>query len=372
MENRLANQTENVSAGRAGSAGRLAFVGSYAEPDGPGLYACRFDESDGSFTVLDTVSGLKNPTFLDLDPEGRKLYVLSEGEDEQGRRCGMASAYEIDPASGALRFVNREITVPASTCHITLDRDASCLMTASYHGGMIGMSPLLEDGRVGEISDVRQHSGSSVLPVQSQPRAHSVTVDRNNRYAIACDLGLDRIFVYRLDLEAFKFVPHREVAVAPGSGPRHFAFRPDFRFAYAIHELNATISAFSYDEEQGELREIQAVSTLPASYQGENACAEIALSADGRFVYGSNRGHDSIVVYAVDPDTGLLAYVEHVSTLGGHPRHFALSPDGRYLAVANRDSNELVTFRRDASTGRLTPAGQTLALSKPVCIKFLA
>jgi 6-phosphogluconolactonase len=363
------NQRDVRTAGRG--AGRLAFIGSYAEPEGPGLYACRFDESDGSFTVLDQVTGLKNPTFLDLDAEGRKLYVLSEGEDAEGRKHGMASAYEFDPATGALRLLNREITVPSPTCHITLDRDGRSLMTASYHGGMIGLSPLLGDGRVGPVSDVRQHTGSSVLPLQSQARAHSVTVDRNNRYSIVCDLGLDRIFVYGLDLDAFRLVPHKEVAVAPGSGPRHFAFHPDGRHAYAIHELNGTISAFAYSEEDGELRELQIVPTLPAGFEGQNNCAEIAISPDGRYLYGSNRGHDSIVVYAIDPATGRLTYVEHVSTLGAHPRHFALTPDGRFLAVANRDTNELVTFRRDARSGRLSPAGPRLAVSKPVCIKFM-
>ncbi|GGF94925.1 lactonase family protein [Paenibacillus abyssi] len=350
----------------------FAFVGSYADSAQPGLYTCRFDTETGILELLDQADGLQNPTFLDVNADSLKLYAITEGKDAEGQRTGAAAAYDINPATGQLSLLNKEITVPAPTCHITLDHTRQCVIVSSYHGGMIGLSPLLEDGQIGSIADIHQHEGSSVLPVQSQPRAHSVFIDRSNRYAVASDLGADRIFIYKLDVPARQLIPHGEVQISPGSGPRHFAFHPSLSYGYVINELNATITAFAYDEEQGKLSGIQTISTLPESYEGENACADIHISPDGKFLYGSNRGHDSIVVYAIDPSSGKLTLVEHASTLGGHPRNFGLSPDGRFLLVANRDANNIVTFARNAQTGKLGPTGSILEVSKPVCIKFAA
>jgi 6-phosphogluconolactonase len=350
----------------------FAFLGSYADSNEPGLYACKYDTETGALELLDQADGLQNPTFLDVDETESKLYAITEASDAAGQRCGAAAAYAVDPSSGKLSLLNKEITVPATTCHIALDRTRGSVAVSSYHGGMVGLSPVLEDGRIGPAADIRQHEGASVLPVQDRPRAHSVTFDRLNRFALACDLGLDRIIVYRLDLSDYRLIPHGHAEIAPGSGPRHFAFHPLSSYGYVINELNATITAFSYDEENGELREIQTVPTLPETYDGENACADIHISPDGKFLYGSNRGHDSIAVYAIDSTTGQLALIEHASTLGGHPRNFAISPDGRFVLVANRDSNNIVTFSRDAQTGKLTPTGSELHVSKPVCIKFAA
>jgi 6-phosphogluconolactonase len=349
----------------------LAYIGCYADADKPGIIACEYDAAAGRFRKVQEVSGLKNPTFLAVDRRRLMLYAIAERTDASGQKRGAACAFKINETDGTLTAVNEEETVRASTCHITLDATGRCLITASYHGGLVGLNPVLEDGRVGPVADVRQHEGSSVHPVQTQARAHSVFVDRANRYAVACDLGLDKLIVYRLDLENMKLVPHSEATVAPGSGPRHIAFHPTQARGYVINELSSTVTAFDYDAELGVLREIQTIATLPESFQGENACADIHISADGRFLYGSNRGHDSIVVYAVDPQDGRLRLVEHVSTRGGHPRNFALSPDDRFVLVANRDGDNVVTFARDADTGRLTATGDELHVSKPVCVKFL-
>jgi 6-phosphogluconolactonase len=348
----------------------FAYVGSYAEPEGSGVYACRFDADTGSLTLVNEIGNLKNPTFLDVDVQRLTVYALGEEQNADGSKYGIAVSFDMDRNTGALTQRNKAVTTPAPTCHLVLDKSRQVLMVSSYHGGMIGMNPLLPDGSIGHVSDVRRHEGRSVLPVQSQARAHSVTVDPNNRFAVVCDLGLDKLFLYRLDLEAQRFVWHGEVSTAPGAGPRHFVFHPEGFHAYVINELNATITAYSYDEYQGRLRELQTVSTLPEGYEGPNACADIHISPDGRFLYGSNRGHDSIVVYRIDSVTGRLEYIEHVSTLGEHPRNFALSPDGRFVLIANRDTNNIVTFRRDAESGRLTAAGTQFEVSKPVCIKF--
>ncbi len=353
------------------SSQQFAFIGSYAEPSSPGVYVCSYDSETGALSLASSVSGLKNPTFLDIDKTELRLYALAEGIDADGQRYGEANAYSIEPNTGQLTLLNKQQTVPSPICHIVLDRTYRNLMVSSYHGGMVGLSPIQEDGRISPLADIRQHIGASILPIQSQPRAHSMTVDRLNRFVLACDLGLDRIIIYRLDAQGQRLIPHKEVKLTPGSGPRHWQFHPSLPYGYVINELNATITAFSYDEQQGQLTMIQTVPTLPSEYDGENACADIHISPDGRFLYGSNRGHDSIVVYAIDPSNGSLSFVEHTSTMGQHPRGFTITPDGRFVIVANRDTNDIVTFRRDDETGKLTPTGHVLQLSKPVCIKFL-
>ncbi len=349
---------------------QLAIIGTYAEVEESGLYSCSFDPQTGELQLLHEHSGLKNPTFLDIDHNALHLYAIGEETSADGERAGNASAWSIDPDSGELTMLNQERTVASSTCHIQLDRSRRCLAVSSYHGGMIGLSPILEDGRIGPAAEVQQHEGSSVLPVQSQARAHSVMFDRHNRHAVVSDLGLDRIFVYKFDPIGCKLTPNQELTLAGGSGPRHFVFHPTQPYGYVINELNATITVFDYDEENGRLTEKQTISTLPNGYDEVKSCADIHLSPDGRFLYGSNRGHDSIAVYRVESD-GRLLLVEHVSTSGKHPRNFALSPDGRFLLAANRDTNNIVVFARDTESGKLTPTEHSLSVSKPVCVRFL-
>lgn len=349
----------------------LAFVGSYAGASDPGLYACTFDPDTGALEITDQVSGLQNPTFLALDSLKRRLYALDDITDASGGRKGGAAAFAIDAIEGALRLLGREQTAEGPFCHIELDHTKSTLFMASYHGGSIGVAPVLEDGRIGPQSQSLKHTGSSVHPAQNQARVHSINMDRSNRYAAVCDLGADLIVVYRYDAEGKRLVRHSEVRTAPGAGPRHFVFHPALPYGYVISELNSTITAYRYDGENGVLTEIETVSTLPEAYAGDNATADIHMSPDGRFLYGSNRGHDSIAVYAVDGESGKLTLVEHVPTGGGHPRNFGLSPDGRFLLTANRDGNNIVTFARDAATGRLKPSGPVLEVPKPVCIKFM-
>lgn len=349
----------------------FAFIGSYADAAGPGLYACAYDEQTGVLTLLDQADGLQNPTFLAVNEESRAIYSLTEGKDAEGRRCGAAATYRFDPASGRLTQLNEEITLPATACHIALDRTGRLAMSASYHGGLFGVSPVLDDGRIGPALELHRHEGRSALPVQSQARVHSVVVDDNNRFAAVSDLGLDKVFVYKLDLPNRTLTRHSETDIAPGAGPRHFVFHQQLPYGYGINELNSTVTVYAYAE-AGQLSVVQTISTLPDGYEGDNACADIHLSPDGKFLYGSNRGHDSLVVYSVDQASGLLTPVEYAPTLGGHPRNFAVSPDGRFVLVANRDADNIVTFSRDAETGKLKPTGSELRASKPVCIRFAA
>lgn len=348
----------------------LVFIGSYAEAANSGVYVYQLDTESGALSQLDQVSGLQNPTFLSLDAKARRLYAIAE-KLEDGQRKGAAVALEIDPAAGKLTELNRSGTVNTSTCHIQRSADNRFFIVASYGGGQVGMVALQEDGTIGPLLDAKQHAGSSVHPErQDRPHPHSAFFSPDQRFVFVPDLGMDRIVGYRIDAGAGKLEPHGETAVQPGAGPRHLVFHPNGKYVYVINELDSTVTSFLYEASAGTMEKLEIVSTLPAGFEGENACAEIQISPDGKYVYGSNRGHDSIVVYAVDPDSGTLTPVDFTSTRGGHPRHFSLSPDGAFLIAANRDTDNLVVFRVDRSTGKLEFTGHTAQASKPVCVRM--
>lgn len=348
----------------------LVFAGSYAEPEGSGVYAYSFDESNGSLSLLDEFAGLKNPTFLNVDAQNRKLYAIGETTSATGQKVGEAASFSIDPVKGTLSLLNRGETVGAPTCHIQRDKSSRHLIVVSYHGGMVGLVALTEEGQVGELLDVKQHEGKGAHPErQDRPHPHSSFFSPDGRYLFVQDLGLDVIRVYTIDESKGQLVLHGETKTHPGAGPRHLTFHPNGKFAFVINEVDSTITAFSYNAQAGQLAEIENVPTLPSDFEGENTCAEIAVSEDGAYLYGSNRGHDSIVVYAIDANTGKLSLVEHVSAQGEHPRHFALTPGGKYMLVANRDTNNIATFKVDQSSGRLEFTGQNTTVSKPVCVQ---
>ncbi|MCZ8519808.1 MULTISPECIES: lactonase family protein [Paenibacillus] len=349
----------------------LVFVGSYAEASDSGVYVYAFDEEKEELTLLDSVAGLKNPTFLNLDAAKRRLYSIAEGVSEDGGKVGEAVSFDIDASTGRLAELSRGIGVDAPACHIQRDAAGRYLILTSYHGGRIALSALGEDGRIGALLDTQQYEGHGPDPErQDRPHPHSVNLSRDKRFLFVPDLGMDRIRVYRVDPQENRLAYHGETTTHPGAGPRHMAFHPNGKLAFSINEVDSTVTSFRYDSEAGTLQEIEHVPTLPAGFTEENTCAEIAVSEDGRFLYGSNRGHDSIVVFRVDEETGRLALVEHVPTRGGHPRHFALLPGGRHLLAANRDSeNNLVLFRVDKQTGRLDFTGHAVTVSKPVCVQ---
>ncbi|WP_028610728.1 lactonase family protein [Paenibacillus harenae] len=345
----------------------LVFAGSYAETEESGVYVYALDEEWGTLTLQDEFAGLKNPTFLNVDAGKKILYSISETVSEDGRKVGEAASFAIDGVDGKLRLLNRAVTVDSTTCHIQRDADSRYLTVVSYHGGMVGLIRIAEDGTVGEMLDVRQHEGHSVHPErQDRPHPHSAMYSPDGRYLFVQDLGLDLIVTYAIDNG--KFIRHGEVKLHPGAGPRHLSFHPNGKFAYVINEVDSSITSFTYDDASGRLDATGTVNTLPADFDGENTCAEITVSKDGKFVYGSNRGHDSIVVFASDEQTGLLTLVQHVPSGGGHPRHFALTPNGRYLLAANRDSDNIVTFAVDRESGTLESTGKSTQVSKPVCV----
>ncbi|WP_148505286.1 lactonase family protein [Paenibacillus beijingensis] len=347
----------------------LVFAGSYAERENSGVYVYRLNEETLELDLLDEVSGLKNPTFLNVDASSGYLYSIAEGTSAEGGKTGEAVAFLFDAAQGKLTRVNENTTTASPTCHIQRDPLDRYLIVVSYHGGMVGLMEIEEGGRIGRQLDVQQHEGHSVHKRQDCPHPHSTFFSPDGRYLFVQDLGLDIIRTYTLDRENNKLVPHRDNRIHAGAGPRHLTFHPNGQFAFVINELDSTISSLRFDADTGALNEIGSVSTLPDGFDGENTCAEVVISKDGRFLYGSNRGHDSLVVFAVDGDTGALSPIQHVTSGGGHPRHFALAPSGRLIVAANKDTNNIALFRVDPESGRLEYTGRSTEVSQPVCVQ---
>ncbi|SRR6266540_7397562 len=350
------------------------FVGTYTSGKGEGIYIYRMDKASGELKHLDTVKGVINPSFLAIDPKKRYLYAVNEVEEFAGKAGGAVSAFSIDQKTGALSPLNQQPTHGGGPCHLVVDGSGKFVLVANYVGGSLSVLPVHEGGSLGPAADIVQHRGSGPDPERQQrPHAHCVTLDRFNRYAFAADLGIDKVLIYRFDEKSGKLTTNHPawIQTKPGAGPRHFTFHPKGNFAYLINELDSTVSAFTYYPKTGELKEIQTIPTLPAGFSGPNSCAEICVSPSGKFVYGSNRGHDSIVTFKINDGTGQLTQVETVSTQGKTPRSFTVDPSGTFLLVANQNSDTVVSFRIDPDTGRIRPTGQTTGIPTPVCLYFL-
>jgi 6-phosphogluconolactonase len=354
--------------------GPLIFFGTYTPAGGAsrGIYAARLDAATGTLGEPVLVAETPNPTFLAWHPRLPVLYALGEQGSVDGKAGGALAAFRLDAATGNLGRLNVEPTGGLGLAHLGADGTGRMAAAISYHGGYVATFPLHPDGALGGRTGLTAHGGQLGPNArrQDKPHPHSVTFSPDNRFCYVCDLGLDRIHRYRVDPAAATLVPAGETASIPGAGPRHAKFTTDGRFLYVINELNGTIEVFAAEAATGALSRTQAISTLPAGFSGENICAEIRLSPDERFVYGSNRGHDSLAVFARDAASGRLTPVEIVPTGGRHPRNFNLSPDGRWLVCANKDSDNVTTFARDAATGRLSPTGQALKLPQAVCVLF--
>ncbi len=365
-------------AAQAGGAFNV-YVGTYTKgqgagrPQSEGIYVYRMDATTGALTHAHTTPGVVNPSFLTLAPSRRFLYAVNEVQDAEGKSGGGVSAFAVDAATGVLTYLNQQSTNGADPCHVSVDHAGAYLLVANYGSGSVAMFPTQADGRLGSASDFVQHQGSSVNPRRQQgPHAHSITPDPGNRYALAADLGLDKVLVYRLDATPGKLIPNSppSASVAPGAGPRHLAFHPNGRLVYLINEIGSTVTVFGYDAGSGGLRELQTLSTLPADFTGTSHCADIHVAPNGRYVYGSNRGHDSLAIFAVDSTTGALTAVGHAPTGGRTPRNFAIDPTGAFVLAANQNSDTIVTFRINQETGALTPTGAVAQVPSPVCIQF--
>jgi 6-phosphogluconolactonase len=351
----------------------LMYVGTYTGEKSKGIYAYRLDANSGALTPLGLAAETANPTFLAIHPNGQFLYAANEIEVFNGQKSGAISAFALAAKTGRLTLLNQQPSGGAGPCHLTVDHTGKFVLAANYGGGSIIALPIQEGGRLGSSTAFVQHLGSSVnARRQTGPHAHGIYLDNSNRYALVCDLGLDKILCYRFDSIQGTLTPNEPpfTATQPGAGPRHFAFHPNSRFAYAINELNNSINAYLIDDKHFELKSIQTVKTLPDDSQANSTTAEIAVHPSGRFLYGSNRGHDSLAVYLVDNQAGTLKLAEFQPTQGKNPRGFAIDPAGRFLVAANQNTHDLHVFRIDSQTGRLTSTGQRAEVGAPVCIQF--
>ncbi|MGH9883474.1 MAG: lactonase family protein, partial [Pyrinomonadaceae bacterium] len=314
-----------------------------------------------------------NPSFLTIDGSRQYLYAVNEVGEFSGKPGGAVSAFAIDSRTGNLTFLNQQTSSGADPCHLIVDRRRKFLLVANYTGGNLSVLSIQRDGSLGPATDLVQHEGSSIKEQQKGPHAHCIILDASDRHALAADLGVDKVMIYRFDETTGKLKPNKQpwFSLKPGAGPRHLTLHPRGKYLYVINELDSTMSAFSYDGVNGTLRLLETVSTLPDVFSGRSYCADLHVSPSGKFLYGSNRGHDSIVVFAIDESTGRLKYLEHASTQGKWPRNFTIDPTGRFLLVANQHSDSVVTFRIDPETGRLKATGHVAEIPTPVCLKFV-
>ncbi len=364
----------------------FVYVGTYSEPilfgtgqvvqgKGKGIYLFRFDAARGALEPVAVKEGVRNSSYLAFDPARKFLYCVNEFKEYEGKASGAVSAFRIDPQTGALTYLNTKASHGTDPCHLIVDKTGKNVLVANFASGSVCVLPIEADGSLKDASCVIQHEGSSVDPKrQAGPHAHAVELSADNRYAFVPELGGDKVMIYRFDAERGQLTANLDqpvVKTRPGAGPRQLVMHPNGKFAYLINELNSTMTSYRYGPEKGTLTEIQTLSTLPADFKGESTCAEVQAHPSGRFLYGSNRGHDSIVIYGVDPATGMMTLVGHEPTRGKIPRNFAVDPSGEFLAAANQESDNVVMFRIDKTTGKLTPTGSVAETGTPICVRFL-
>ncbi len=354
----------------------FVYFGTYTKAPSKGIYRSRLDVATGRLSPAELAVAAKDPAFLALHPNGKFLYAIDESADVKRTPGQGLSAYALDAKSGELTLLNRQSTGSSGACHLSVDATGRTVLVANYGGGGVSAVSLQPDGRLGGIGSVIQHTGSGVNPArQKAPHAHEIVISADNRFAFVPDLGLDRVFVYRLDPASAQLTAHTppSASLPPGSGPRHLVFHPGHRFAYVISEMLCTMTVFRYDATAGTLHSVQTISTLPPgeTVAKGTSTAEVQIHPGGKFLYGSNRGHDTIVVYTIDAASGKLTYVEYVATRGKTPRHFALDPTGTWLLAENQDSGSVAVFRIDPKTGRLTATGPLVEIPSAVAAVFV-
>ncbi|MBN2593887.1 MAG: lactonase family protein [Sedimentisphaerales bacterium] len=334
-----------------------------------GIYRSVLDTNTGILSAPVLAAETKNPSFLEIHPNGRFLYAVSESGG-----AGTVSAYAIDPDTKNLTLLNSQPSGGSGPCHVNIDHAEKNVLVANYGSGSALVIPIKSDGSLAEPTCFVQHEGASVNPQrQKGPHAHSINLSPDNRFAFVADLGLDKVMIYKLDIDKGTIIPNDPAfaKVKPGSGPRHFTFGTDGKYAYIINEMGGTITAFAYEPTSGILTEIQNISALPDDFAGSNSCAEVRVHPNGRFLYGSNRGHDSIAVYRIDPAKGTLTFIEHEKADIKTPRNFNIDPTGKFCLVANQGADTVVVFKIDQKTGALEPTGHKISIGRPVCICFL-
>jgi 6-phosphogluconolactonase len=352
------------------------YVGTYTEgTKSKGIYRLDLDLATGKLSAPVVAGEAVNPSFLAIHPSQRYLYAVDEVGTLNGKKTGGVSAFALDPKSGSLTLLNQQPSHGEAPCHLVVDKQGKYVLAANYSSGSACVLPIQADGKLGEATAVVQHKGKSADPERQEgPHAHSINLDAANHFAFVADLGLDKVMIYRFDPAKGTLTANEPPAadVAPKSGPRHFAFHPDGQHAYVINEMANTVTAFQYDPDKGALKPLQTITTLPKDFKGKSWTAEVQVHPSGKFLYGSNRGHDSIAIFAIDPKTGELRAVGHQGEKIKTPRNFGIDPTGAYLLVASQDADSITVFRIDPKTGELTPTGSSVEVPKPVCVKMIS
>jgi 6-phosphogluconolactonase len=349
------------------------YFGTYTNDKTKGIYVSTLDLANGKLAPAELAAEVKNPSFVAIHPNHKFLYAVSEIADFQGKPVGGVSAFSIDPASGTLTLLNQQSSVGAGPCHLVVDAAGKNVLVANYGGGSVCVLPIGPDGKLAAASSSIQHRGSSVnKDRQGAPHAHSINLDPANKFAFAADLGLDQVVIYRFDGAKGLLTANDPpaAAVAPGNGPRHFAFHPTGKYAFVNNEMTSSVTSFAFDPVRGILKEIHTLSTIPEPTPG-NSTAETVVHPSGQFVYVSNRGHDSLAIYRCDLATGRLTGMGHQSTGGKTPRNFNIDPSGRFVLAANQSTNNVVVLGIDQTTGKLTPTGHSIEVGSPVCVRFV-
>ena len=349
------------------------FAGTYTGKKSQGIYRVEFDPATGKLGKPELAAEVPSPSFLAVAPDRKHLFCVCEIDNFGGKKAGGVTSFGLDAKSGELKPISQQSTVGPGPCHLVCDKAGKNVLVANYGGGSVAVLPVGSDGILGAASCFVQHTGTSAdKDRQEAPHAHSVNLDATNHFAMVCDLGLDKVLVYKFDPAQGKITPNDPPAfqTAPGAGPRHFAFHPDGKRAYIINELNSTLTACDYDPDRGVLTGRQTVSTLLPGFRGNTSTAEVVVHPSGKFVYGSNRGHNSIAAFAIEP-SGTLKPVGHQGEGVKTPRNFNIDPSGKWMIVANQDGDSLVVFAVDPDTGALKLTGQKVEVGSPVCVKFV-
>jgi 6-phosphogluconolactonase len=363
-----------VSNLKSQSSEEFLYIGTYTNPGEKGIYVFRFDRENSSLVPVKTYGELESPSFLTLHPNGNYLYSVNRGTVIPDKKWGSVSSYSINPADGSLTHLNDQPTFGSESCHVSMDSKGRLVFVSNYTTGNIVVFPVLEDGKLGTLSDAHQHSGQSVNPGRQEgPHAHCAIVSPDDKHVYVVDLGIDKIKAYEIDYKGKKIIPlpEKDGQSKPGTGPRHITFNEEGNYAYVIEELSSSISVYKRDLETGALLPVQHIKTIPENYGETNYCADIHLDPSGKYLYGSNRGHDSLAIFKVDQTDGKLELIGFQPVMGKWPRNFLVDPKGHYVFVANQNSDNLVIFRINPGNGKLTPTGTEMSIPNPVCVKIL-
>jgi len=351
----------------------VVFISAFASGYKAGIHAFRFDSKAGVLQPLHRTTDIQNPFFLAVSPDQRFLYAIN-AEKFGGEEDEFVTVYALEGRTGQLKRLNQQSTRGTASCYLDVDATGKTVVVANYASGSVASMPVKEDGSLGEAASFVQHSGSSIDPQrQKGPNAHSIVISQDNRFALAADLGIDKILIYQLDATQATLTPNEAqpfVKMQPGSGPRHIAFHPNGRHVYVINELANTVTSFDYAAASGTLAERQTISTLPAGFTGKSYTADLKITPDGRFLYGTNRGHDSIATYRIGEDGG-LTLLSIDPSLGKGPQNLLITPDGEWLLCANMPGNSVIVFRIDATSGKIAATGTPIEMPMPSCIRWV-